>query len=283
VDHVAVPCIVTAFLFIALSLQGLGHPTGDFHGKASLVELADGVFATSFCYRDCFLNESAGCYHPWLSRVGYWTALLIFYTSLAAAAVLFYRRTRRWVGALDSGLVSSATLAAAALLVIASSLLIGTPYHGLRRALFFVFLAEMCLLAVCRWLCSWRGWVRAVAWIWSGGLAALALAMFLQFDTRYYVEWRFDAGNREIINRIRAVHGDSHAPARMVASFPLHWALEVYRQMYGLRWLAPVEHVKLEKGFDYYVLRMDDSHYIQDLGLRKILVDEVSGTVLAVP
>src|SRR5262249_51529547 len=84
-----------------------------------------------------------------------------------------------------------------------------------------------------------------------------------------------------ILDLVKSIHGEGDAPARVGASFPMHWEFDYYRDSQKLPWLQTAEFNRSE-GFDYYVLREGDRHFIADLGLHEIYRSDLRGTSLGV-
>ncbi|HYL78570.1 MAG TPA: hypothetical protein VEU96_30545 [Bryobacteraceae bacterium] len=281
VDNLAGPWLVTAFLFLALPLSHI--PPRSFSGymeAGSARAMVDSLLGPSLHYRDCDLNESPACIYPILYGIGFRAAQILSVACVAAIVILLWKR--REIDA-SPGLLVAGTLSLTIVFVLLGSAVFLWSYPWVRTALFFLFLVPVCLLVAGRWLWSLGPRARPAAWLWSAGLFALVVITALEFDTRYYIEWRFDAGDREIIQRIVSMHGAGNQPARIAAGFPLSWSMNLYRQMYRLAWLEPVELKQPEKGYDYYVLRHDDAHFIHELGLRTVYVHQLSGAILATP
>ncbi len=281
VDNLAGPWLVASVLLLALPLSHV--PPRSFTGymdAGSVRETVESVLGASLHYRDCNLNDSPGCSYPILYEIGFRAAQILCIACVAAIVILLWKKREIDSGA---GLLAAGTLSLTIVLVVLGSTVFLWSYPWVRTALFFLFVAPVCLLVACRWLWSLGPRARPAAWLWSAALLALVVTMALEFDTRYYIEWRFDAGDRAIIQRIVFLHGAGNQPARIAAGFPLSWSMNLYRQMYRLVWLEPVALKQPEKGYDYYVLRHDDAHYIQELGLHTVYVHQLSGAILATP
>ena len=285
--RMAAPGLAVALVILVLPLSHI-RPNTFYVGTDNLFEMTASLLMASLRYHDCDFIANRGCYYPVLYPWGYRVAQALFFTCFSAAAVLFWRRCRAAPGlesdsVRDAGLISAGTLFLTAGFNIATHHLFGQVYPVTRMGLYFLFLVPLCFLAACRWLWSLRSPARAAAWLWTAALVVLAVALASEFDVRYYAEWRYDAGSRDMINLVRKMHGGGSRPVRLAASFPLDMALDYYRQVLGIEWLKPIGRDKPAKGYDYYALIADDLHYIDELQLRKVYVNEVSGSALAVP
>ncbi|MGB9606878.1 MAG: hypothetical protein ACPL88_13470, partial [Bryobacteraceae bacterium] len=112
----------------------------------------------------------------------------------------------------------------------------------------------------------------------------VAVAQYvLQFDTRYYAQWRYDAGTKQMM-RIMVARAGSH-PARRVrvgASWMLEPSLNFYRQRYRLTWMDKVTRDGPRGDFDYYLLIGEDTALVSEKGLAALYRHPLSGAVLAV-
>jgi hypothetical protein len=194
-------------------------------------------------------------------------AAVAFIGCAGAAVGLWLRRTT------DSNfaLLATGTFTLTASLVIASHVLMGVPYPLARTGLYFLFLLSLCLLPLARWS---EG---------AGALALLCVLMAQGIRADRYMEWRFDASNRDILARIESRHTADSRPVRIVCSKPMATTFELYRAMHRLDWISDIQMNRWERGFDYYVIGDIDSNKVAELSLRELLVGAASGTILAMP
>jgi hypothetical protein len=193
-------------------------------------------------------------------------AALAFAGSAGAAVVLWLRRSAES----DFALLTTGAFTLTACSVAASHVLFAVPYPWGRTGLYFLFLLPLCLLPLARW---WSG---------AGALALLCVVMAQGIRTDRYMEWSFDASDRDIMARIESRHRADSRPVRILCSFPIATTLQMYRAMYHLDWISDIAMSRWERGFDYYVIGEDDGDKVAELALRKLSVGP-SGTILAVP
>jgi hypothetical protein len=171
----------------------------------------------------------------------------------------------------DFALLAAGTFTLTACLVIASHMWFGVLYPVGRTGLYFVFLLPLCLLPLARWRAG------------AGALALLCLTMAQGIRWDRYMEWRFDASNRDIMARIESRHIADSGSVRILCSVPMANTLRLYRAMHQLDWVNDIVMNRWERGFDYYVIGAGDSDKVAELDLQELSVGAVSGTILAVP
>jgi hypothetical protein len=217
-------------------------------------------------------------YIPQIVPLAHWMDAVAF--CVAPAAV---------VGALIAGaksrdplllLISGCTLGSAAILGILH-VLAGIPYPIDRTGLYFLVLAPLALVGLAdRWAGASGYRVSAVA---AYTLAIVFVAQFaLQFDTRRFLTWEYDADNRQIVERLAQDVKDKHPGAvRVSASWLLEPSLNFYRRTWHLTWMREVTREPVAAGADYYILNDADRAETGPLGLRRIYEGTISGNVLA--
>jgi hypothetical protein len=103
-----------------------------------------------------------------------------------------------------------------------------------------------------------------------------------QFNTRYYAEWAYSAATKDMMTMVRAQH--AAAPASRVragVTWQLEPSLNFYRVMWGLDWLPPIERASPDAANDYYFLAFGDRDLVGRRGLKPLLQDTLSATLLA--
>jgi len=179
-------------------------------------------------------------------------------------------------------LLGGAAFATLALLAAAWRLA-GLKYPVDRTALYWIPLFTLLCLA-----CLASSPPRLVAWLLAAPVCAfLLLAVLqyaLQFNTRFYAQWRYDAATKRLAQLIRdretAMAGRR---VRIGATWLFEPSLNFYRQCYRMHWLEKVTRDGPHGDFDYYVLHGPDTALVEQLRLHVIYRDEFSGTVLAIP
>ena len=116
-------------------------------------------------------------------------------------------------------------------------------------------------------------------------VALLCVVQFtLQFQTSHYGQWRYDAGTRELVGRIRRLHRvHADKPVRLGISWVLEPSINFYRKMYRLGWMAPVTRDGPKGRYDYYVLLPLETSLVKEMGLSVLYRDPLSEAVLAAP
>jgi hypothetical protein len=253
VGDLAGPAGVFTFLLLALPLSRM-EPGQFYFGSRTVTEMTQTLAEMSVGGRHLNAN--------WVNAGA--SALLA-----TAAAVAIARWKRGGAVAL-----AAATLALTAAGVAASHWIFGLPLPWGRTGLYFLFLAPLFATA---WLEQWPAWPRRA----GAGIAALAiLAMAVCMAPRYFKEWPSDAGARAIMTRIHELR-NGRTRARIAASPPVNRTLALYRDMFGMDWVAEIAADPFAPGCDFYVLRDGDRERAG--ALRVILAGMPGGTVLAIP
>jgi len=248
------PWLVLTFLFLVLPFSQM-VPGQIYFGADTISSSAQTL-----------LDLSIGDRHLPLTLITV-IAAVAFIGCAGAAVTLWLRR------AVESNfaLLATGTFTLTAGLVVASHVLMGVQYPLARTGLYFLFLLLLCLLPLARWS------------IGAGALALLCVLMAQGIRADRYMEWRFDASNRDILARIKSRHTADRRPVRIVCSKPMATTFELYRAMDRLDWISNIEMNRWEHGFDYYVIGDVDSDKVAELSLRELSVGSASGTILAVP
>ena len=176
------------------------------------------------------------------------------------------------------GLVLPVTLA----LIVISHYGFDQPYPELRSAMYWIPLLSLAALALVR-----RFWRRpGVA---GPGAAALAAVLVLcgiqfasQFNTRYFAEWPYCAAGRDMMRTVVADHARAAADRVTIgATWKLEPVINFYRAAWRLGWIEPVTRDSPAGRFDYYMLLPEDAGLVEQLSLRRLFRDRLSGAVLA--
>ncbi len=113
----------------------------------------------------------------------------------------------------------------------------------------------------------------------------LAVIQYLaQFNVRYYAQWRYDAGTKDIVNVMRAHQArEGKAAVRVGATWLFEPSLNFYRRRYDLQWLERITRQGPRGQYDYYVLHGEDLRLALEMELEILYRDPISGAVLARP
>jgi hypothetical protein len=168
------------------------------------------------------------------------------------------------------------------LLIVASRYVFEVPYPELRTVLYWIPLLGLACLCLVKRLEDSGSAGRLL----GGALAVLlcvGVVQFLtQFNTRYYAEWAYSAATKDMMTVVRAQH--AAAPASRVragVTWQLEPSLNFYRVMWGLDWLPPIERASPDAANDYYFLAFGDRDLVGRRGLKPLLQDPLSATLLA--
>lgn len=118
------------------------------------------------------------------------------------------------------------------------------------------------------------------------GLAPVALAAVYfyarSWSTAATLEWDWDAGTREIAQRIASLPHPPDRPLRVGASVPLPHTLNYYRVINEWTWMEDVklDNVRSER-FDYYVLLPADRAWAEQEKMTILYEHPVAHTILA--
>jgi hypothetical protein len=117
-----------------------------------------------------------------------------------------------------------------------------------------------------------------------GLIAAAAVIFAAQMTTGHFYAWPFDASTNRLMDRIIRDNNAHGQPAFSIASTSLYGpSLKYYRKRRKLHRMAPeIQTEQLQKATaDYFVLAPADRNLIDRLGLRILVEDTFSGTIVA--
>ncbi len=162
-------------------------------------------------------------------------------------------------------------------LLLALHLALNLLYPLDRTGIYFLPLLALALAG----LAEEAGPIRIAAWTIS---ALLAGQFLLEFDTRKFALWDYDADTPAILRELAKAAPDRRANSVRVAnSWQLEPALNFYAARYQLTWLQPITRAAIATGADYYILMGADREAIESLHLKPVYVGPSSGTILAAP
>lgn len=243
---------VLAAVLAALPLRHMGM-NNFYVGAASPLESLRSLAQVSFLYSPPLRFTVAG----------EWVAMAIAY---AAPAVVLAGLVDGW---------RSRNLPAAALVAAGSAMLLalahfatGAPYPIDRTGIYFLPLVSL----------VWLGFAAriAAARVFA---AALAVLFLVQFDTRRFALWEYDADTRALVARL-AEAGKGKA-VRLAHSWQLEPSLNFYRVKNRYGWMPPATRDPIVRGADYYLLMGDDRALMDAFGLVPLAEGRISRTVLA--
>jgi hypothetical protein len=226
--------VAAAVLMVPLSAARSEH---FFFGAPALAETLYSLLTAS-------LNHSAA---PWTSpdpqletmnRILAWFVVVPLFVGFGFVAVGTLRR--RGSGPPDRvatflALVS-ATLALTLLFLISTRWLFDVQYPSGRTGLYFIVLFVLGMASLARYLeHRVQPAARTAAAVIFGLLILLVGRFATEFDTRYFYDWRFDAGSRDMFDAVAGWPDRREgAPVRIAASASLFAeSLEFYRVVRG--------------------------------------------------
>jgi hypothetical protein len=175
-------------------------------------------------------------------------------------------------------MVVSATIVAALGGVLISHYVFKYPYPELRTGLYWIPIATLGGIA----LAAQVG--RSCATFLSLVFVGFVIQYAAEFQTHYYVEWRYSSAARPIAERIRSLAPKDPTQTYCIGgTWLMEPSLNFYRDMFQITWLAEVQRQPAEESAcDFYVLLYDDRLLVEKRQLRTLLDDPVSGAILAI-
>lgn len=285
--HLLVPGLLLAAAILAWPLR-TAERSAFYVGVEALRKTMEGAIFYSFCHAT---PESPG----WLQKM-LWDAFQRLVPATLAlsgvfCAVLLVRAIRCGVRGMprpDRHLLLACGVAFGTLaLLIAARHGLGLKYPVDRTAVYWIPLFTwlcLTLMSACR---ERRPLYFAVTLPLAGVLMLATLQYALQFNVRFYAQWRYDAATKQIVNLIRAQQAvEQKSKVRIGATWLFEPSLNFYRQRYGLRWMERLTRDGPHGDYDYYLLHPlvgEDIELVARRGLRVLYRDGFSGAVLARP
>lgn len=281
--HLVLPCALLAIAILALPLRTATR-ANFYAGVDSLRQTLQGLVFYSFCHAR---PEAPSYLATLLWDWSHWFVPGVFGLVALACVVLMTRAAQRGLIGLRPAervlLLAGGTAWLTLGLLAAAYRGFGLKYPVDRTAVYWIPLFTLlCVVGLQA--------IRPTLVFWLAGpptclFLSLAVVQYgLQFNTRFYAQWRWDASTKHIVNLIRA--REASAPrqgVRVGATWLFEPSLNFYRQRYGLRWLERVTRDGPRGQFDYYVLHGEDRSLLGELQLVVLHDDAFSGTVLAAP
>jgi hypothetical protein len=180
-------------------------------------------------------------------------------------------------------LIPAATLMITIAGLLAAHLLFRVPYPVDRTGVYLVVLFGVA------WAIAADGFAEGFAsrWVWRVNLllATLAILQFAaQFETQYFLLWRFDARTKTVAQLLRdSCEGKPEGSVTVSAMWLHQPALEFYRRELPIKALQPVTYrdPPLLSGFDFYVLNESHPMDLEKAKLHVLFSDAGSEIVLA--
>ncbi|MCS6951345.1 MAG: hypothetical protein RMK57_10520 [Bryobacterales bacterium] len=157
----------------------------------------------------------------------------------------------------------------------------GWPYPADRTGLYLIVLFALTLAALIAALRQRAdAWRRAAApySLLAGILVAHSL---LQLNWTHFHVWRYNADDKQIVQRLDEVHKRTRRRLSVGISWQLEPVYHYYRERGGRSWLPEFDRSGPGGEFEYYVLIRNDQDLIVERGLEVLYRGPVSGTVLA--
>lgn len=270
--------LVVALVFIWEPLRHNEGIDGEAHYRAAFRTLTDSFLL----YKPTFLTPRWDWRGPIYN--GPWFLLIVFFIVLAGTAVVI---AQRWLRAkrLDGLAEDDRQMLLFSLLALFTFLFLYVEPRMLHHAYFYER-RLLCTLPVLfigaplwfRWMSMQFAPGRVVAWAGAGALAIVTLQFALEFNTKYYSGWQFDAGMKQLMRRLN----DERPPGK--ATLGVFWMLSesanFYRTMYHMDWLAPVTRATAEAYYDYYIVEQSGLPAVARFDVQPNARDQISGMVL---
>ncbi len=286
--HFAVPALVVSGVILSLPRRLVYFEEG-YEGPPSLRAILDGIVRPSFLHSAQGKLGLASWFSPELAiRL---VTDFVVPAGLVMLAIVAIQIFRTWVKCrsfdalpvLDRFLLLLCILLSAALLlIVASRYVLHAPYPEQRTVLYWVPLLGLMFVGLTKRLYESRRPLRLAA-VPMAVLLVLCVAQFVtQFNTRYYAEWAYSAATKDMMALICARHA---AAAQDNVRIGVTWQLEpgvnFYRAMWRLPWMEKASRQSPDGDYDYYMLLFGDVSLVDRLGLKVLMRDKLSGSVLA--
>src|SRR5262249_5168699 len=146
--------------------------------------------------------------------------------------------------------------------------------------LYLIWLFLAACVALWQWTAKEPGQIRVLATPLGVACVSLAALFLTEFETRYYSDFRDDAPVAALMRRLRDLHPAESACIGGSSYFEP--TVTYYRLRYRLTWLEQMKRtVQPVAGCRFYILLQSDRQFVEELGLRQLWTDRVSGTILA--
>lgn len=274
-----VPLLLVSLILLAAPLSR-AQPQAFYFGAKRLHDTIQSLIDVSFSYDSSRFNV-LGSFSPSSDRLRFGIVLIVqvvFWLSVIYAVLglrsLYHARQEKTHSVLY---FFTGSFALALSLIVAAHYAANVLYPLTRTGLYLI---PLTLLAASALLYAFRK-SRLLRYA-GGALAGFCLMSFLaQANVSYYMEWRFDAGTKRIVNFIRS-QSLSNRQITVRTSWVLEPTLNFYRLLYSLNW-KPVDRSGFDNPGDIFILISTDQDWIGKLRLKVIYRDTASGTIVGVP
>jgi MFS family permease len=275
VDSFLLPGLLAAFLLLAIPLS-YSEPSRFYVGSPSLKGTLDSMVDPSLSHSHpgpVSPDEPVSLLRNWLRIVTIPFAPIVLAASAACLAWLLWRRGPWTAERRLFALCASALLGSLALLMAAHHFA-GLLYPERRTGLYLIPLFWFVVFAL----------VRLVPGRAPQALAALAFSLYAiqfarQWNTKYYLEWLYDARTKEIVRLIDEKRDRSRPTATVSATWPVAATVDFYRRSRRLDWLQLQPRTGKPQPADFQILALDDRERAGNLEI--LLRDDFAGVVLA--
>lgn len=271
--HFALPAIAIGG-FLSILPNRLVELEAGYMGPPSLVAILEGLVRPSLFHSPWGFGGLLG----WLPPDAVVRAVTLAVVPALLVVLIFVgvRIGVRAKGVPDRTLVLvAAMLPLNIVLIVASRYLFEQPYPELRTAVYWIPLLSLIALLLAARL-DRRLFVPAAAVLLLG-----VVQYATQFNTRYFAEWQYCAAGKDMMEMVRADHA-AGTRVRLGVTWQLEPVVNFYRVAWRLDWMDPVYRESPNNdAFDYYLLAYSDVGLVDNLHLKTLLKDPLSGTVLA--
>ncbi len=254
------PFVLVAAPILAVPLRH-ARSTNFYYGAEDLGTSLNSLIAPSLAFH-------SAAWPPWTGWVEH-IVLPALVAGLVLATAYGVRRADRAV------VLAVSTLLVSLLILIAAHACLGVLYPWSRTGLYLIWLFQAALLAT--WASRTPGWLSRV----FGGVATgLAVLFLLQFQTRFYYDFRDDADMRSMMQRLAAEN--RKGAACIGGSWQFEPTVNYYRARSRLDWLQPMVRTDApQPGCEYFMLLSSDARFVEQFHLRRLYTGPVSGAILA--
>jgi hypothetical protein len=247
--------------------------TANFYvGAETIVESLSNLATVSIAHGGPWRNTGANLFAR--EALAYCLAPLV----VAAAAVVGWMRRNPLL------LLTSGTIVGSALILLILHLLLHFPFPVDRTGIYFLALIPLALAGLADATSTANPPARSAAALAYVLIALLVVQYAVQFNTRKFLVWEYDADTRAIAGRIaQSAANKPPGSVRVGGSWQFEPSLNFYRDKDRLVGMQPVDRAPITPGYDYYVIRSEDRGAMKNVGLKPVYEGAVSGSILAVP
>ena len=286
--HFTIPAALVGGLILSLPRHLIYFEEG-YEGPPSLRAILEGIVRPSLFHSpDGKLGLATWLSPELVIRI---VTDFVLPAGLVALAIIAVQIFCRWVQhrhfdempVLDRFILLLAILLPTALLlIVASRYALHAPYPEQRTVLYWVPLMGLMWISFTK-LLEQGGRLRRIAAVSLGVLIVLCIVQFVtQFNTRYYAEWAYCAATKDMMEMICARHASKPQDrVRIGVTWQLEPGVNFYRAMWHLDWMEKAERQSPDGNYDYYLLLFDDVSLVERRGLKVLMRDKLSGSILA--